>query len=106
MKNVKPKPVDNRLQITQFMLSPKFAPKDWRKLHFTASKLNDKSNTHPGKQGVEAMDLLPFSDISVILSDTFQCELLHQVDLIRFLQMGSLKKKKEKQKTAAVKMSD
>lgn len=33
------------------------------------------------------MDLLPLSDISVILSDTFQRELLHQVDLVRFLQM-------------------
>lgn len=81
---------------TQFMFSTNllFCPKDCKKVQFAASKRYDKSNTHPGKQGVEAMDLLPFSDISVILSDTFQCELLHQVNFIRFLQMGSLKKKK------------
>lgn len=48
------------------------------------------------------MDLLPFSDISVILGDTFQCELLHQVNFIRFLQMGSLKQKK----AAAVETSE
>lgn len=51
------------------------------------------------------MDLLPFSDISVILSDTFQCELLHQVNFIRFLQMGSLKKKNIN-KTTAVETSE
>lgn len=36
-----------------------------------------RGKTHPGKQGVEAMDFLPFSYISIILSHTLQCKLLH-----------------------------
>lgn len=49
-------------------------------------------NTYPGEQGVKAMNLLPFSYISIILSHTLQRKLLHQVDLIGFLQVCILQK--------------
>lgn len=51
-----------------------------------------KGNTYPGEQRVKTMDFLPFGYISIILSNALQCKLLHQVDLIRFLQVCSLKK--------------
>lgn len=51
-----------------------------------------KGNTYPGEQGVKAMDLLPFGYISIILRNALQRKFLHQVDLIRFLQVCSLKK--------------
>lgn len=50
-----------------------------------ASRL--KSTAYPGEQGVQTMDLLPFSYISVILCDTLQCQLFHEIDLIWFLQV-------------------
>lgn len=45
------------------------------------------TETHPRKQRVETVDLLPFSHVGVVLSDALQGQLLHQVDLIRLLQV-------------------
>ena len=56
-----------------------------------------KGNTYPGEQGVKAMDLLPFSYISVILSHTLQRKLLHQVDLVGFLQVCVLQSKRRRE---------
>lgn len=46
--------------------------------------------THPRKQRVETVDLLSLSHVGVVLSDALQGQLLHQVDLIRLLQMLAL----------------
>ena len=43
--------------------------------------------TDLGKQCVEAMHLLPFFDIGVILRDTTQGKFVHQIDLIRRIHM-------------------
>lgn len=42
---------------------------------------------YPGEERVEAVDLLPLRDVGVELSDALQGQLLHQVDLVRFLQV-------------------
>lgn len=43
--------------------------------------------THPRKERVETVDLLSFSDVRIVLRDALQGQFLHQVDLIRLLQV-------------------
>lgn len=48
--------------------------------------------SYPGEQSVEAVDLLPLCNVGVELSDALQGQLLHQVDLVRFLEMLGLQR--------------
>lgn len=52
--------------------------------------MNVEGVSYPGEQSVEAVDLLPFTDISVVLSNALQSQLLHQVDLIGLLKVFGL----------------
>jgi len=45
---------------------------------------------YPGEQRVEAVDFLSLGDVGVVLSNALQSQLLHQVDLIRFLKVLGL----------------
>lgn len=49
--------------------------------------------SYPGEERVEAVDLLPLGDIGVVLSYALQCEFLHQVDLVGFLEVLGLQHK-------------
>jgi len=42
-----------------------------------------KYKNYLGKKGIQAMDLLAFFHVSVILSDTTESELIHEIDLVR-----------------------
>ena len=55
--------------------------------------LGDVLNTHLREKRVEAVDLLSFCHIGIVLGDALQGELLHQVDLVRLLQVFVLDKK-------------
>lgn len=46
--------------------------------------------SYPGEESVEAVDLLPLGDVGVVLSYALQSELLHQVDLVGFLEVLGL----------------
>lgn len=46
---------------------------------------------YPGEECVEAVNFLPFGDVGIVLSDALQRQLLHQVDLVGFLQVFALK---------------
>lgn len=48
---------------------------------------------YPGKECIEAVHFLTLSDIGIVLSNSLQGQLLHQIYLIGFLQMGILKNK-------------
>lgn len=45
---------------------------------------------YPREERVEAVDLLPLGDVSVVLSNALQSQLLHQVDLIGLLKVFGL----------------
>lgn len=45
---------------------------------------------YPGEERIKAMDFLPFGYIGVILGDSFEGQLLHQVYLIGLLQVSIL----------------
>lgn len=47
-----------------------------------------------GEEGVEAVDLLPLLDEGVVLRDTAQGQLLHQVDLVRVVDEAVLTRQK------------
>lgn len=48
---------------------------------------------YPGKQRVEAVHFLTLSYIGIVLGNSLQGQLLHQINLVGFLQMGILKNK-------------
>lgn len=50
--------------------------------------------THPRKERVETVDLLSLSHIGIILGDALQGQFLHQVDLVRLLQVFALNETK------------
>lgn len=50
--------------------------------------------SYPGEQSVKAVDFLPLGDIGVVLSYALQCEFLHQVYLIGFLEVLGLQHKR------------
>ena len=45
---------------------------------------------YPGEERVEAVNFLTLGDVGVVLGDTLQSQLLHQVDLIGLLKVLSL----------------
>lgn len=56
-----------------------------------------KRKKYLGKKGIQAMDLLALFDVSVVLGNTTESKLIHEVDLVRrfhvfFLQHNKIKK--------------
>lgn len=49
--------------------------------------------TYPGEESVEAVDFLPLGDVGVVLSYALQCEFLHQIYLVGFLEVLGLQHK-------------
>lgn len=49
---------------------------------------------YPGEERVEAVHLLPLSNIGVVLCDALQCQLLHQINLVGLFQILRLEEGK------------
>lgn len=49
-------------------------------------------DNHLGKKSVQALDFLPFFHKGIILSNSLQCEVIHEVDHIWFSEISFLER--------------